>query len=750
MEPFSPGPVSFRPGLSEEISVSNPKLVAAPGRQEGPVVTGVGDGAFIMWKDFRQPLDEKDGIVMGSFFDKDGVVSHPTGLPISEPDKWFGRYDAAALGETVLVTWSEQESWEASSPSSVIAVRLDERGRMVGERTVLATEASEPAVAAGGDAFLVLWRSGQRIVGKRIAPDGRSLDPTPISIGSFTEEGVWGLDVAWNGSEWLAVWEMYESHDDRLVAARISAEGVVGDAPPLTISAGHSDSGAVVARLGDEFLVAWLRTRDDEASKDLIAARVESDGATLRTELFPVQEEIYGGLSATTTRKGDVLLVWENRIGMLIAPDGSLTRLGQLACCQRGGESPAVAAVGAGIVLAWGDPRGQDRDEGEPAYNIFAARLASDFSSRDGEGTRISAAAEEQFNPAIAWNGESFFVAWSELWSDDRWYLLGARIAPGGWLLDEEPIVIARVHRYTRPAIAAANGVFLVVWGGKVNGDYGLVGRRVAHTGALLDSEPFDVVRAENYQGSTAIASNGREFLVAWQDDRDGDRRLYARRVNPSGAILDGTGLLIATDSEYESPVEYASLVVASDGRDFLIGYMVMEEIDDIDDDAAGWVQIRSRIVRADGHLAEAHTLPGGDSPNTQSVAGSPDGYLLCCAHNRGDRDGSYRGIRVNTDGTPAGETLFIAASDERPEELRLGWDGSRFVAIYVADLRIHARAIDPDGTEGQTVLVGNRWTWNEQPIASAAGAVAIAYERVALEEPYGSRRVFVRIIGNE
>jgi hypothetical protein len=122
------------------------------------------------------------------------------------------------------------------------------------------------------------------------------------------------------------------------------------------------------------------------------------------------------------------------------------------------------------------------------------------------------------------------------------------------------------------PAVGFGNNVFLVAWqsgrlgpgdireGLNFTGD--LVACRVNGSGKVLDEKPLVVSAAGDLQERPRIASDGRNFLVVWQDLRPSapptgsgqagsgqaagkDYDVYAARVTPDGKVLDPDGILV-------------------------------------------------------------------------------------------------------------------------------------------------------------------------------------------------------------
>ena len=90
--------------------------------------------------------------------------------------------------------------------------------------------------------------------------------------------------------------------------------------------------------------------------------------------------------------------------------------------------------------------------------------------------------------------------------------------------------------------------------------------------GAAVGFEAGVVSDARYDQIKPAIAFDGTNFLVTWQDTRDlptdASANIYACRLTPSGIVLDSAGILIAGTREEE-------FVPAAcwGGNDFLVAW---------------------------------------------------------------------------------------------------------------------------------------------------------------------------------
>jgi hypothetical protein len=105
------------------------------------------------------------------------------------------------------------------------------------------------------------------------------------------------------------------------------------------------------------------------------------------------------------------------------------------------------------------------------------------------------------------------------------------------------------------PAVAFDGTNLLVVWQDDRGGDYSdIYGARVTPSGALLDSSGIAVSTAAGRQDVPAVAFEGANFLVVWQDERSGCYSdIYGARVTSSGAVYD-EGAVVTQEGNQTEP----------------------------------------------------------------------------------------------------------------------------------------------------------------------------------------------------
>ncbi|MFH1329390.1 MAG: hypothetical protein ABIJ48_01830 [Actinomycetota bacterium] len=384
---------------------------------------------------------------------------------------------------------------------------------LISDTAAVADEAS-PAVASSGTGYLVVWEdlrdegtSGVDVYGQLLSATG-----APIGHDFRISDAAGAADeqrpaVAWNGSEYLVVWEDLRKWDTRgadIYGRRVSAAGALL-APGIRMSgpgATDYESEPAIAWSGSEYLVVW---RDERNSQDR-------------------GTDIHGRLVSAAG-----------------APTGFDARIsGTNATADE--AVPDVAWSGSNFLVVWQDSRNSD-DRGDDVRG----RLVSPAGTPLGRDRRISGtnAIADDLAPALAGNGTDFLVVWED------W-----RMNPGrqtdiyARLVSSAGAPIGANFRVCgpgaqgwdwAPAIAwdAGAGQYLVVWQDERNWDTrgaDIYGRRVDPTGARIGGD-FRVSgpAATAFEYQPEVAWSGTEHLVVWQDARGeptSGRDVWGRRVD--------------------------------------------------------------------------------------------------------------------------------------------------------------------------------------------------------------------------
>ena len=131
-----------------------------------------------------------------------------------------------------------------------------------------------------------------------------------------------------------------------------------------------------------------------------------------------------------------------------------------------------------------------------------------------------------------------------------------ARLDASGQTLDPAGIGVCRAADLQEsPAVAFDGTNFLVVWQDLRSGtDYDIYAARISPRGKVLDPEGFAVIRRAGNQARPTVAFAAGNYLVAWMDARQYPvYGLYAARVSPAGEVLDADGRSLDSEDPRKS-----------------------------------------------------------------------------------------------------------------------------------------------------------------------------------------------------
>ena len=212
---------------------------------------------------------------------------------------------------------------------------------------------------------------------------------------------------------------------------------------------------------------------------------------------------------------------------------------------------PAIVMDGeGGAIVAW-----QDRRDG--TWDIHAQRLNSMGESQwNAAGVRVCAAPEDQFFPVLVSDGDGgALVAWYTRQRDDRNVFMQRIDASGdgAWRTEGVAVSTASGSRW-KPRIAPDTaGGAIVAWVDDRNGNRDIFAQRIDAAGALRwHTGGVALCTAAGDQWAPEIIADGEGgAIVTWHDMRDDYRDVYAQRIGMSGAPLWAeNGVAICTEAE--------------------------------------------------------------------------------------------------------------------------------------------------------------------------------------------------------
>ncbi|HUT36046.1 MAG TPA: hypothetical protein VNE39_21340 [Planctomycetota bacterium] len=168
-----------------------------------------------------------------------------------------------------------------------------------------------------------------------------------------------------------------------------------------------------------------------------------------------------------------------------------------------------------------------------------------------------------QATPAVAFGRRVYLIVWSDgsrMLGKETADIYCARVEPGtGKSLDPRGIVVCKAENLqSRPAVAFDGANFLIAWEDLRSGtDHDVYAARVTEDGKVLDPDGFPVIKRPNNQAWPAVAFAAGHCIVAWMDARQYPvYGIYFARVTPEGKVLDPEGL----PADIEDPAKIAKV----------------------------------------------------------------------------------------------------------------------------------------------------------------------------------------------
>jgi len=328
---------------------------------------------------------------------------------------------AALPGGGFITVWDSRRQEHGSY--AVVAQRFDAFGRPVGGEVpvnaLMRGMQERAAIAASGSSIWFTWQShgqdgsGSSIVARRFDRE-LSEASAEIAINETQQGNQMAPAIVDDGQGGAAiVWIDDSTGHDRVMLRLIDAEGkTVSGEHVISESHGGRDANACIIRQGEEYLIAWARTDEQNNPNAIIARRVAADGSLSGNEM--VLSEMDGRDHIEPS--------------IAVAADGGFVATWH-------------TAVEGGFAV---NVRFFDRD-GEPAMDALAAALPSNGWKSGATIVRIS---DDQYAVVFNSDGEG---------GDGHGTGVMAQFIDGGGQLQGAPVAL-NTHTEGSQAITAATG----------------------------------------------------------------------------------------------------------------------------------------------------------------------------------------------------------------------------------------------------------------------------------------------------
>jgi hypothetical protein len=318
---------------------------------------------------------------------------------------------------------------------------------------------------------------------------------------------------------------------------------------------------------GTDYLVVWQDHTDDDTHVDIRGARVTPSGIILDPTSIPISV----GDSATRYSPDiasdgvNYFVVWggwnavadyeyvkgrrASKEGVIL--DSTETWISISDPCGTLGV-PSVAFNGVDYLVVWGAG-------GCTHSRIEGARIGTEGSGLD----RFSITEQEIYrdmSPAVCFGNAHYLVVWERSDVSEISTICGARVTPSGEVLDTIVIIVsARLESCMSPSVAFDGKNYMVVWIDQRNGNNDIYGARIDTSGTVLDTGGVAVSIASTDRHNLCIAFNDSNYIILWQDGWGNDSRVFGCLVDTGGTVLDS--LVSGQLSVYPNPFAHNTVV---------------------------------------------------------------------------------------------------------------------------------------------------------------------------------------------
>ncbi len=528
-------------------------ISAAIWDQQEPAVAFDGTNYLVVWHDMR--LGSRD--IYGARVTPSGTVLDPSGLAICTDTSDQGYPAVAFDGTNYLVVWQDLRNGITSdiygarvTPSGQV---LEPSGVTISSNS---DNQCGPAVAFGGSCHLVAWEdrrngSSYDIYSARVDRSGAVLDSAGLVVSNAPNDQI-AVSVTSNGSSFLVGWrDLRAVADGDIYGARVASNGVVLDPAGILVSgASGRQSHPSVSSDGSGYLVAWEDHRTSINAPDVYGARVSQAGVVLDpsgialADLADTQRcpaVAFGGSSYLVTwadnRSGppQYLDIYGGRVtpsGGL--PDSSGRPLSTVTYMHDG---DAAAFDGTNYLVVW-----PDRRSGK-SYDMYAARVSQTGTILDPTGIIVISRADLQIAPDVVFDGTNYFAVWRDSVNPSRIDIVGTRITTAGIVIDTQGMIVSnRGSIFAHPDVAFDGTNYLLTW---ESDSQAILGRRVSRSGVIIDTMAITISSGTGEKWRPASCFDGSNYFIVWEDERGGPPDIYGARVSPAGVVMDTAGLPI-------------------------------------------------------------------------------------------------------------------------------------------------------------------------------------------------------------
>jgi hypothetical protein len=607
-----------------------------------------------------------------------------------------------AVTAAVVLSWSDVDSTTGAGPNFMISLPLDHQ--------------TDPSVAYNpdDDQYLVVWwddrESDTDIYGQIFSASGIPQGDN-FAISNAADEQSYPL-IAYNSTDhnYMVVWRDKRGGTDYDVYGQVISNTGVLSGTNFAVNTDADDQkpwDLIYDPNANHYLVVWV----DDGKRQVEGQLLDPAGGLLPPNAFVIAAGGDRPRAAYNSNRNSYMVVYHyeqaagNRdiYGQAIASDGSLSGTAFPICTDTADQvSPNLEFNSSTheYLVVWQDYR----NDAISGSDIYAQRIDQDGNAQGSEIV-VSNGADAQNAPHVAYNSRvnQWLVAWEDYRDRDASGIdiYGQRVLSGGSLAGQGNFVIydgpdnqGDVALAARPTTTGAE--YLAVWEDQRSGDgLEVVGQRIGAPWGTLNWHDFNISAPLESQEHPRVAYNStdQQFLVVWQDGRDGNWDIYAQIVLTTGIPI--TDNIVVQDEAHQLVDPAVAHSPISDT------YLVVWDDQDEGD-------IEGRVLNADGTLGSALNVFNGAITGTQPAIAynsTANQYLVVFAYQAGVGNYDIYGRLVWAGGTVSGTAFAISdnAADQSLPQVDYNATDDEYLVVWsderadVAD--VYGRRVDADGT---------------------------------------------------
>jgi len=510
-------------------------------RQNPRTVSLDNNSSLLVWEDERNGLID----IYAQKLDSNGAkLWGEDGISICEADGNQTFPQVISDGKSIIITWQDYRNGNAD----IYAQKLNLGGSTIWAKDgipvcrVVTNQLAPQLADDGSGGAIITWydyRSGrgEDIYAQKISKTGTiewQVDGVPVCDETGTQ---WYPKIIPDGSGGAIIcWDDKRADYYDIYAQRLDPKGTpiwqAGGIPICTAPENQEYSQAAPCEK-DSFIIAWQDYRNNNA--DVYAQKVNLDGRIL----------------------------WKTN--------------GEIICNVAGNQERPQLVGGAEPIIVWTDFR-----NGTGNSDVFCQKMSSGGAPMwDPYGLAVCDASGNQVNPRAVTDGSGGTIV---TWQDQRSSTSGIfarRVNKDGkalWAPNGKTICSTGNSAEFPQISISRNGIATVIWQDKRNGGLDIYAQDISLNGATLWKDngvnvTFDFGSVS--QQKPKITRTGKdEYVIVWEDYRNGYSNIYAQKINNNGKLLwtrDGIRICVAESNqnnpELVSDDEGGAMIVWEDNR---------------------------------------------------------------------------------------------------------------------------------------------------------------------------------------